>query len=77
MVLISISSYGVSALIGLKESEPTSWYEIPVPPRFGSSELPHLVIEKVANGSVTFAMKNNEKNHRCKVRNFFYYKISH
>ena len=59
-------SYGVSSLIGSQESEPTSWFEVPVPPRFDNSD--HLIIEKKENGSVFIAMDNNDKNHRCKVR---------
>ena len=57
---------GVSSLIGSQESEPTSWFEVPVPPRFDNSD--HLIIEKKENGSVFIAMDNNDKNHRCKVR---------
>ena len=59
-------SYGVSSLIGAEESEPTNWFEVPVPPRFDNSD--HLVIERRIDGSVTFVMSNNDKNKRCKVR---------
>ena len=56
-------SYGVSSIIGLDESEPTNWFEVPVQPRFDNSN--HLVIEKKMNDSLTFFISNNDKNQRC------------
>ena len=56
----------MASLIGSKESKPTSWFEVPVPPRFDNSD--HLIIEKKGNGSVVIVMNNNDKNNRCKVR---------
>ena len=56
----------MTSLIGSEESEPTNWFEVPVPPRFDNSD--HLTIENRENGSVVIVMDNNDKNHRCKVR---------
>jgi hypothetical protein len=56
----------VSSLIGSEESEPTGWFEVPVPPLFDNSD--HLTIEKKENSSVVIAMNNYDKNNRCKVR---------
>ena len=55
----------MSSLIGSQESEPTSWFEVPVPPRFDNSD--HLKIEKKENGSVVIDINNNDNNNRCKV----------
>lgn len=60
-------SYGVSAVLGEEESEPTVLQEVPVPPRVGVSEHPVLVIEERSNGSVTFVINKADKNHHCKV----------
>jgi len=57
----------VSATVGSEESKPAAWTDIPVPPTVGISEQPTLVIEEKTNGSVTFVINNNEKNHKCKV----------
>ena len=62
----------MASLIGSKESKPTSWFEVPVPPRFDNSD--HLTIEKKENGSVVIVMNNNDKNQRCKVRYLAYLK---
>ena len=70
---MSFFSYGVSSLIGTVQSEPTSWFEVPVPPRLDNSN--HLTIEKKENGSVVIAMNINDKNHRCKVRYLDLYKV--
>jgi len=63
-------SYSMSALFGSQESIPTAWTDIPVPPRVGILENPTLVIEEKTNGSVTFVINNNDKNHRCKVEKY-------
>jgi len=63
-------SYSVSALIGSEETKLKTWADIPVPPRVGVSEYPELVIEEKTNGSVTFVINNNDKNHKCKVEQY-------
>ena len=60
-------SYGVSAIMDGKESKPTAFQAVHVPPRIGSLEQPVLVIEERVNNSVTLAINNADKNHHCKV----------
>ena len=60
-------SYGVSAIMDGKESEPTAFQTVHVPPRIGSLEQPVLVIEERVNNSVTLRINNADKNHHCKV----------
>ena len=60
-------SYGVSAIMDGKESEPTAFQAVHVPPRIGSLEQPELVIEERVNNSVTLRINNADKNHHCKV----------
>ena len=60
-------SYGVSAIMDGKESEPTAFQAVHVPPRIGSLEQPVLVIEERVNNSVTLRINNADKNHHCKV----------
>ena len=61
-------SYRVSSLIGNKESSPTGWYKIPVPPRVDTTTLPTLDMEEKNNDSVEIVVNNNDKNSRCEVR---------
>ena len=61
-------SYRVSSLIGNKESSPTGWYKIPVPPRVDTATLPTLAMVEKNNDSVEIVVKNNDKNRRCEVR---------
>jgi len=58
-------SYGVSAIMDGKESEPTALHEVHVPPR--TSEPPVMFIEERNNGSVTFVINNADTNHHCEV----------
>ena len=60
-------SYGVSSLIGNEESEPTGWFNIPVPPRFEETILPTLEFVERENDSVVIVINNDVKNHRCQV----------
>ena len=61
-------SYRVSSLIGNKESSPTGWYKIPVPPRVDTATLPNLDMVEKNNDSVVIVVNNNHKNRRCEVR---------
>ena len=61
-------SYRVSSLIGNKESSPTGWYKIPVPPRVDTATLPTLAMVEKNNDSVEIVVNNNDKNRRCEVR---------
>ena len=61
-------SYGVSSLIGNEESEPTGWFNIPVPPRFDETMRPILMFVVREKDSVVIEINNNVKNHRCQVR---------
>merc|ERR1712156_1398972 len=58
-------SYGVSAIMDGKESEPTALHEVHVPPR--TSEPPVMFIEERNNGSVTFVINHGDTNHHCEV----------
>ena len=57
----------MSATFGSEESETKAWTDITIPPRVGISEHPAMVIQEKTNGSVTFVIKSNDKNHMCKV----------
>lgn len=58
-------SYGVAAIIGDEESEPTAFQEVHIPPRM--AEYPLMFIEEKSNGSVTFILSSAATNHHCKV----------
>ena len=60
--------YRVSALVRRKESEPTSFQEMQIPPSGHIFDQPLLVEEERADGRVTLVMDNG--NRRCKVFSF-------
>ena len=59
-------SYGVSALVGERESQPSQWVDIPVPPRLDQSH--HLQSVSQHNLSTTFSLTKGGNNQNCKVR---------
>ena len=61
-------SYSISTLIDSEESDPTSWLDVPVPPRFDQAE--QLIIQTRANGSLTFSIENIDKNQKCEVEKY-------
>jgi len=63
-------SYAMSATFGSEESETKAWTDITIPPRVGISEHPAIVIEEKTNGSVTFVIKINDKNHMCEIEQY-------
>ena len=58
-------SYSISTLILSYESDPTSWLDIPTPPRYHTAD--YLVIQSTYNGTVTFRLSNKDRNKRCRV----------
>ena len=48
------------------ESEPTGWFNIPVPPRFDETMRPILLFVVREKDSVVIEISNNVKNHRVK-----------
>jgi len=60
-------SYGVAAVVGLEDSEPTSMEIISIPPRQGSSHQPKLNIVENHNDTVHLTINPAPTNTKCQV----------
>ena len=63
--IIVSPSYGVSALVGESESQPSQWVEIPVPPRLDQSQ--HLQVLRSHNLSASISITKGIRNQNCRV----------
>jgi len=60
-------SYGVSAVIGGEESEPTAWEEFKIPPRGGSAHQPKLTVIDNKNDTINLVINQSPTNNKCEV----------
>jgi len=62
--------YGIAAVVGGVDSEPTEWQDIIVSPRYGNDNIPIIGEVSKENGTVSFELKPDGDNSNCKIESY-------
>ena len=57
----------MSSVVGSEESQPSDWFHIPVPPRYGDNAHPTIDSTEDGNNSIAVTINKHYANNDCKV----------